>query len=81
MKKKLEARKGRWADELHGVLWAYKTTPRRVNSESPFSLTFSAEAVVPADIGVPTLRRQLSFEDEDQNQEVLNDSLDIFDVK
>ena len=81
LKKKLESRKGRWADELHGVLWAYRTTPRRANGESPFSLTFGAEAVVPAEIGVPTLRRQLAFENESQNQEMLNDSLDLLDER
>ena len=64
-----------------GILWAYRTIPRRSNGESPFSLTFGAEAVIPAEIGVPTLRRQLSFKNEDQNEELLNDSLDVLDGK
>ncbi|CAL9235582.1 unnamed protein product, partial [Arabidopsis halleri] len=28
LKKRLEAKKGVWADELDGVLWSYRTTPR-----------------------------------------------------
>ena len=33
------------------------------------------------EIGVPTLRRQLSLENEDQNQEMLSDSLDLLDKR
>ena len=49
LKKKLEAKKRRWADELHGILWAYRTTPRRATGESLFSLTFGLEAIIPAE--------------------------------
>ena len=44
-------------------------------------MTFSAVVLVLAEIGVPTFRRLLSFENEDQNQEMLNDSLDVLDEK
>nr|XP_023921285.1 uncharacterized protein LOC112032757 [Quercus suber] len=33
LKKRLEDAKGRWAKELPSVLWAYRTTPRRVDVE------------------------------------------------
>ena len=55
--------------------------PRRATGESPFSLTFGVEAIIPAEISVPTLRRQLSLENEDRNQEMLSDSLDLLDEK
>ncbi|XP_010501843.1 PREDICTED: bZIP transcription factor 60 [Camelina sativa] len=50
LKKRLDSRKGRWPDELQGVLWAIRTTPRRATNETPFSLVYGVDAVVPADI-------------------------------
>lgn len=81
LKKKLEARKRRWSNELHDVLWAYQTTPRHVTGESMFLLTFGTEALILVEIGSTTLQRQLSFENKDQNQEMLNNSLDAFDER
>ncbi|XP_024014521.1 uncharacterized protein LOC112088471 [Eutrema salsugineum] len=34
LKKRLDAKKGRWADELEGVLWSHRTTPRRATGET-----------------------------------------------
>ncbi|CAL9222575.1 unnamed protein product, partial [Arabidopsis halleri] len=50
--KRLNARKGGWYDELQPVLWAYRTTPRRATGETPFSLVYGMEAVVPAELNV-----------------------------
>jgi hypothetical protein len=56
LKRRLEAAKGRWAEELPSVLWAFRTTPRRSTGESPYSLTYGTEAVIPLEINFPTLR-------------------------
>ncbi|XP_077236546.1 uncharacterized protein LOC143878110 [Tasmannia lanceolata] len=56
IKKRLDDKAGRWADELYHVLWAYRTTPRTATGESPFNLSFGTEAVIPVDIGVPSPR-------------------------
>ncbi|XP_077250975.1 uncharacterized protein LOC143890252 [Tasmannia lanceolata] len=56
IKKRLDGKAGRWADELYHVLWAYRTTPRTATGESPFNLSFGTEAVIPVDIGVPSPR-------------------------
>ncbi|XP_075499316.1 uncharacterized protein LOC142537709 [Primulina tabacum] len=40
--------KGNWVDELSSVLWAYRTTPREGTKETPFSLVYGNEAVLPA---------------------------------
>ena len=40
LKKRLSAKKGGWADELQGVLWAYQTSPKRPTGETPFSLVY-----------------------------------------
>lgn len=37
LKKRLDSKKGRWAEELDGVLWSYRTIPRSANSQTLFS--------------------------------------------
>ena len=49
----LEKAKGMWVDELPGVLWAYRTTPRRLTGTTPFALTYGMDAVIPTEIGMP----------------------------
>lgn len=39
-----------WVEELLSVLWAYRTTPRTSTGETPFSMVYSSEAVLPAEI-------------------------------
>ncbi|KAK3009884.1 hypothetical protein RJ639_011692 [Escallonia herrerae] len=56
LKKKLNEAKGAWVDELPKVLWAYRTTPHSVTGETPFSLCYGTEAMLPVEIGVPTIR-------------------------
>ena len=45
LKKRLDNAKGKWVEELPHVLWTYRTTPRRSTGETPFSMTYGAEAV------------------------------------
>ena len=55
---KLEDLTERWVDELPGVLWAYRTTARSTTRETPFSLAYKNEAMVPVEIGSGSLRRE-----------------------
>ncbi|XP_009624269.1 uncharacterized protein [Nicotiana tomentosiformis] len=55
-KKRLEAAKGRWPEALQGVLWAYKMTSKISTEETPFSLVYDTEALIPVEIGEPSLR-------------------------
>ncbi|KAK3032041.1 hypothetical protein RJ639_035478 [Escallonia herrerae] len=55
LKKKLDEAKGIWVDELPKVLWAYRTTPHSVTGETPFLLYYGTEAMLPVEIGVPTM--------------------------
>ena len=50
MKKKQENLKGGWVEELPLVLWAYRTTARTSRGETPFSLAYRVEVVVPIEI-------------------------------
>ena len=38
------------------MLWAYRTTPRCSTGETPFSMTYGAETVIPVEIGLLTSR-------------------------
>nr|QBG82596.1 putative uncharacterized protein [Papaver somniferum] len=58
LKKKLDEHKGRWCEQLHNVLWAYMTTRRSATGESPFLLTYGAEAVIPTEILMPTTKTE-----------------------
>ena len=56
LKKRLDNAMGRWVEELPHVLWTYRTIPQRSTRETPFSMTYGAEAVIPLETGFPTLR-------------------------
>jgi hypothetical protein len=56
LKKKLDDKKGDWADDLPEVLWAYRTTRRTPIEETPYVLTFGTEAIIPAELGSGSLR-------------------------
>ncbi|GAV84767.1 rve domain-containing protein/RVT_3 domain-containing protein [Cephalotus follicularis] len=75
LKKRLEDSKGRWTEELPSVLWAYRTTPRTTTGESPYSLCFGAEAMMPVEIGVQS-PRVVHFT-EDNNEEGQRCLLDL----
>ncbi|XP_071695145.1 uncharacterized protein [Rutidosis leptorrhynchoides] len=56
IKKWLYEKRTGWVDELHNVLWAHHTTFKKSTGETPFSLVYGSEAVIPAEILVPTHR-------------------------
>ena len=66
-------------EELPHVLWAYRTTPHRSTGETPFSMTYGAEAVIPLETGFPTLRTS-SFCPIGNNEQ-LEKSLDLIEER
>ncbi|XP_071704436.1 uncharacterized protein [Rutidosis leptorrhynchoides] len=62
-------------DELPNVLWVHRTTPKGATNETPFSLVYGSEAVIPAEMNVLTMRI-LSF-DESSNGEELRKNLNL----
>ncbi|GKF86348.1 reverse transcriptase domain-containing protein [Tanacetum coccineum] len=56
IKSRLDERSSEWIKELPHVLWAHRTMIKSSNGETPFSLTYGTEVVIPAEIGMPTLR-------------------------
>ncbi|XP_050222520.1 uncharacterized protein LOC126672610 [Mercurialis annua] len=77
--KRLGDLKGRWVDELYHVIWAYRTTPRRATGETSFRLTYGTEAVLPVEMGMPTLRVQII--DEERNEEAMKLCLDLLEER
>ena len=68
-------------EELPHVLWAYRTTPQRSTGETPFSMSYEAEAeaVIPIETGFSTLRTQ-SFNPSD-NDELVERNLDLIEER
>ena len=75
LKKRLDDAKGKWVEELPHVLWTYQTTPRKSTGDTPFSITYGAEAVIPLENGFPTMRT--STFTLDANDELLKKNLDL----
>nr|GEW42197.1 hypothetical protein [Tanacetum cinerariifolium] len=75
----VEGKNKNWVEELSHVIWAYRTMIKSSNGETPFSLTYGAEAVIPAEIGMPTLRT--AEVDMVKNNEDLGTSLDLLEEK
>ncbi|KAL0400248.1 UNVERIFIED_CONTAM: Transposon Ty3-I Gag-Pol polyprotein [Sesamum radiatum] len=72
IKRRLERVGGNWAEELTSVLWAYKTTPRGSTGETPFSLVYGTEAIIPAELGIPSHKVMNFFEECNESRENLN---------
>ena len=56
MKTKPKEHKGVWANELLKMLWAYRMTFRISTRETPFSPAYIVEAMIPVEVGIPSLR-------------------------
>ncbi|GJW79548.1 reverse transcriptase domain-containing protein [Tanacetum coccineum] len=69
IKTRLEKGGSAWAEEVPNVLWAHRTMKKTSNGETPFSLTYGTEAVIPAEIGMPT-HRTSSVNEKTNDQEL-----------
>ncbi|KAK0604883.1 hypothetical protein LWI29_020537 [Acer saccharum] len=59
LKAKLATKKRSWADKLPQVLWAYRTTEWGSTGETPYSMAYGAEAVIPVETSFSSPRVQL----------------------
>ncbi|PNX56457.1 gag-pol polyprotein, partial [Trifolium pratense] len=76
LKRRLDKAKGKWTEELHSVLWSYRTTPHSTTGETPFRLTYGTEAVIPVATGASSFRTEIPLEGED-NHKILREELDL----
>lgn len=79
LKRRLGAAKGGWADELEQVLWGYRCTPHDSTGETPFSLTYGSDAMLPVEVGEPTIRRSLG--NMNLNEEQIKGNLDVLEER
>lgn len=49
-------------------------TPRIVTSESPFSLVYGVDAMIPTDIEMPNLRTELAWPNEAVNDQMMTEN-------
>ena len=70
----LQKRGRRWIEELPVVLWSLRTTPNRATRQTPFSLVYGAEAVIPTELiyGSP---RVLAYDEVVQDQHWRDDTV------
>jgi len=59
LKRRLGSTKDLWAEKLLEILWTYRCTPQTITGETPFNLTYGINAMIPVEVGEPTLRRQI----------------------
>ncbi|XP_071712955.1 uncharacterized protein [Rutidosis leptorrhynchoides] len=79
IKSRLGKHRQGWVDELQHVLWAHRTTPKDSTNETPVSLVYGTEAVIPAEVLVPT-DRIIAF-DAQQNDDALRENLDALEER
>ncbi|GKV49205.1 hypothetical protein SLEP1_g55968 [Rubroshorea leprosula] len=51
LKTRVLAAQSNWVDELNKVLWSCRITPSSATSETPFSLAYGVEAIIPVEVG------------------------------
>ena len=66
-------------EELPHVLWTCRTTSRRSTGETPFSITYGAEVVIPLETDFPTLKTS-SFSP-NSNDNLLERGLDLIEER
>lgn len=57
------------------------TTPHRATSETPFSLVYGNEVMVPTKASVSSLRCEVCLNNKEVNNEILEDMLDVIDER
>nr|GEX77018.1 hypothetical protein [Tanacetum cinerariifolium] len=68
-----------WVEELPHVLWAHRTMIKSSHGDTPFSLTYESESVIPTEIGMPTYRT--AAVDVVNNDEELRLNLDLLEER
>ncbi|GJV92900.1 reverse transcriptase domain-containing protein [Tanacetum coccineum] len=68
-----------WLEEISHVLWAHRIMIKSSNGDTPFSLTYGTEAVIQAEIRMPTFRT--AEVDVAENDEALEINLELLEEK
>ncbi|GKD23575.1 reverse transcriptase domain-containing protein [Tanacetum coccineum] len=68
-----------WVEEVPHVLWAHRTMIKTSSGDTLFSLTYGTKAVIPVEIGMPSLRYAEVNQAKNENRLLLN--LDILEER
>ncbi|GKF38562.1 reverse transcriptase domain-containing protein, partial [Tanacetum coccineum] len=79
IKARLGERNKNLIEELPHVLWAHRTMIKSSHDDTPFSLTYGTEVVIPAEIRMPTYRTVVV--DVVHNNEELRLNLDLLEER
>ncbi|GJR70811.1 reverse transcriptase domain-containing protein [Tanacetum coccineum] len=79
IKSRLGERNKNWIEELPHIMWAHRTMIKSSHGDTPFSLTYGTEAVIPAKIGMPPYRTAVV--DAAHNDEELRLNLDLLEER
>ncbi|XP_071727889.1 uncharacterized protein [Rutidosis leptorrhynchoides] len=79
IKNRLNEKQNGWVDELSNVLWAHRTTFKKSTGETPFSLVYGSEAMIPAEVFVE-MHRVANF-DESTNADGICENLNFIEER
>ncbi|CAN1341032.1 Transposon Tf2-6 polyprotein [Linum perenne] len=79
LKKRVDEAKGKWVDELPNILWAHRTSYKTATDETPYTLVYGTEAVLPVEVNLPSLRIQ--HFSHDHNDTGLHHNLDLLEER
>ena len=68
-----------WSELIPEILWSYRTTVHSSTGETPYSLTYGSEAILPIDI--TSLSSRLAGINLDDNEHHLRAELDIIEAR
>ena len=77
LKRTLEKAKGTWAEEVPRIVWAYHTIPQSTTKETPFSLVYDTDAMIPVEIQESSPCSQNFVAEESKEERKVN--LDLLD--
>jgi len=77
LKRRLEKTKGTWAEEVPRIVWAYHTTPQSTTRETPVSLVYGSDAMIPVEIQENSPRFPNFMAEESNEERKVN--LDLLD--
>jgi len=71
LKRRISTAKTSWPEELPRIIWAYHTTPQSTTHETPFSMVYGTDALLPIELDYRTTEQTRNEEQE----------VDILDIK
>ncbi|XP_071694904.1 uncharacterized protein [Rutidosis leptorrhynchoides] len=79
IQKHLNEKRNGWVDELSNILWAHRTTFKKITGETPFSLVYGSEAMILAEVFVQ-MHRVTNF-DESANADNICENLNFIEER